>query len=860
MYGSSEPLYIIDGMIIDNSSNNLANIQLSPDQRFQTGNNRLADINPHDVERIEVINGPAAAAIYGSRAANGVVQIFTKKGKNQKPEVTLFSSVNFNQLSNRVEFNEYPFRFGYQFTPNLTSPFERRTMVTTFRPDTLARPPGGPRAIVGRLDTAKYPVTRYDYQDDIFQPAWGTDQHLSIRGGNQELGYFVSASYLNNGGIVRNTGFERYGLQAKVDAQLNKWARLGTGLILSNSQSREMPNSFLQYSPLGAMNHIDNVYNITALDSVEFSWINPMSSIETFEITIDTRRTIGNINLLLTPLKGLTIKGLVGLDTYSQQGFTYQGRMPYVTNLGLFSDGYVSATKLNYSQWSTDLSATYKRDIGRRISSITTAGYAGQYISNIFQAQEGRNLVPFVRTLSAASTFHTVPVDTRSEQTIYGWFIQETLGYNDLLFLTLAGRSDASSAFGSNAGDIFYPKAGLSFSLSETSFWKDLKLSSWFNTIHLRAAYGQAGNLTGIGPYDRFTSYSPTNYYTTGYAWQNRRGNQEIKPEIKTEMELGTDLQFFNGRIFARFNLYKQEIKDLVIPYNWAPSTGNAIILDNLGKMENKGFELMLGGRPVEMKKFQWDISLLYNQNRNQVTELYANAPFIGLDAFNTQGVLVGYPMNTYYGTYLAREENGDLLLSNNLGYLLPQLERGDPVTETPQRVNKQPSGSPVRKVLGDPNPDYTATLINHFRFGQLGLRIQLDRVAGFEVFNWTNIIRNNIGNGKTAEKELRGELPRGWTGALGGQISGPYIAEVAVEDGTYTSLRELTFSYTLKDPKWVKNMELLLSARNLFIFTDYSGFDPQTSTSGQSIVRSIDYSSTPLPRVIQFSIITTFK
>jgi hypothetical protein len=266
----------------------------------------------------------------------------------------------------------------------------------------------------------------------------------------------------------------------------------------------------------------------------------------------------------------------------------------------------------------------------------------------------------------------------------------------------------------------------------------------------------------------------------------------------------------------------------------------------------------MIGGTPIKTSKFSWNISLLVNHVKNRVTDLYTKAPFIGFDAF--QGVLVGQPAGVYNVNYYARNPDGSLLLKNVDGYLLPQAERGDLQKGQLLRDSLgQPRGEPLSKVLGDPNPEYTATLMNEFRYGRWNLRIQIDRVAGFELFNFTQIIRNNIGNGKMAETELRGELTRGWTGAVGGQITGPVIWEEAVQDGSFTRIRECAISYAFMPKKGIRQLECILSGRNLYTFTKYKGYDPETSTAGQSIIRSVDYGSYPIPRVLQFTLVAHF-
>jgi TonB-linked SusC/RagA family outer membrane protein len=869
VFGTSEPLYILDGVIIDNGSQNMVNLSQSPNLKYQTGNNRLVDINPHDIDRIEVLNGPSAAAIYGSRASNGVVQLFSKKGKSGKPMVSFSTSVNHNSLPTRIEVNEYPFRFGMNNTGlEPTRMSDRRTMTTNTRTDTVANPGAGPQATTGKLDTSRYPVKRYDYQDQLFTDSWGTDQYLSVSGGTERTKYFLSGSYMDNKGILRNTGFRKYGLNINLNSELSKWITVSGSMKYSNSKSDEMPNSFAHFSPLGAMNHTDNVFDITQkqpngdLKAVEYSWINPLSAIETFELSTETKRTISNIQFNVKPMDGLNIRAMIGLDTYGQEGFTYQAKYPYPNvPLSNFSDGYVSASKLNYEQWSTDLNASYQTSINKNISSETALGYSGQYFKTNIQSQEGRNLLPFIRTLGAAQNLFTLPVDARSEQNVYGFYLQETIGYENLAFLTLGLRTDRSSAFEQSSGNSLYPKAGISFSLSSIEAWRNSKISNWFNTAHLRLSYGKAGNLTGIGPYDRFNNTGVVNYYGQGgFAVLNRRGNQNIKPEVKTEWETGADMQFLKSRLFIKFNIYRQHIEDIVVNYNWAPSNGYFSALDNLGEMENKGYEIQTGGIPLKTKHIKWETSVLFNRNKNEVTRLYQNAPFIGLDQFNTQGALIGYPIGTYYGTYFARNNDGTLLLNNNRGFLLPQVERGNAVTEEPERKVGQPDGTPVRKVLGDPNPDYTLTWINVINYKNWTFRLQIDRVAGFEVFNWTNVLRDLVGNGKKAEQELRGELTRGWVAAIGGLVNGPVISEAAVQDGSFTRIREASLSYTWNGLEKLGQLEFILSGRNLFNFTSYPGYDPENNTAGQSIVRGTDYFTVPTPRVIQLTLIATFK
>ncbi len=863
VFGSSEPLYIIDGVIVDNSSANVINLNADAQgARIQTGANRLVDINPNDIERIEVINGAAAAAIYGSRASNGVVQIFTKRGRGGKAKVSLVSSLNFNSLRKRLDLNTVPFRFGIPGDTRLTTTGDRLTTIAN-----LTGTAGtGPAALGGRLIEAKYPVTRYDYQDDIFDNSIGTDNHLSVSGGTDRGTYYMSASYLKNDGIIRNTNFQRYGLNVRGDININKWAKVTAGALYTNSRSKDLPNGNNFFSPISTMTIIDNVWNINERDAngnllaVEQVRMNPLSVIETYDLRTETNRSVADLKLNLTPVSGLSIDVTNGFDTYSQIGNTYQARIPYpAVSAAFFPDGYVSYARFNYFQWTLDGVASYKFNLLRDLQSTSSAGYSAQYIKTTYAAQEGRDLIPIVRTIGAAQNLFTLPVDVRTQQSIFGYFFQQTLGYKNKLFLTVAGRFDGSSAFSEDAQSIFYPKASLSYNLSDEDFWSNTKVSNWFNTLKLRASYGKAGNLTGVGPYDRFISYLPITYTGGGFGPRNSIGNEDIRPEIKRELEAGADMQFFKGRLGLQFSVYSQEITDLILPFNIAPSNGATSLVDNIGEMTNKGFELMLTGTPVRANDFRWDASLLFNKNNNEITRLYKNAGFIGLDATGTQGVLEGYPVGVYYINYYARNSDGTLLLRDVNGFKLPQVERGDAATNIPARdANGQPTGTPLRKVIGDPNPDYTATLVNEFAYKNFSLRVQLDRVAGFEVYNWDWITRNNVGNGTLAQKELNGEVPRGWVAAIGGFI-GPRIQEEHVQDGSFTKLREVALSYSLNKLKFAQSMKISLIGRNLVSWDDYVGFDPEINASGQSVIRGNDFGAFPIPRVFQISIITNF-
>lgn len=867
--GSSDPLYIVDGVIVDNSSTNVINLNADAmETSFQAGQNRLVDINPNDIERIEITNGASATATYGSLASNGVVQIFTKRGKKGKPRVNFSTSVMISELRKRLDFNMFPERFGFPGDERLSTTGDRLTMIADLRSadDRAANPGTGPLALAERpLVEETYAVERYDYQDNIFQTALGTDNYISLTGGNGDTDYFASAGYSRNEGILLNTNFQKYGLRFRLNHRFNDLVNISAGANYTNSSSKDMPNGNNFFSPISTMIIIDNVWDITERDElgnlkhVEQQRVNPLSVLETFDITQETNRFIGDLQVGVFPVEGLSLDYKLGVDTYSLVGNTFQPRLPYgPVAASFFPDGYASVATSNVFRANNEWVATYSVDISSNFESTTTAGAQLIYEERKFTRAEGRDLLPFISTIDAAQNFFNNPTETQSEQSIWGYFLQQTFGYRDLLFLTLAGRVDGSSVFGPNERNQFYPKASSSFVLSELGFWDGTFGNAW-NTVKLRASYGEAGNLTVIRPFDRFTVADPVILTDRGgFSPSRRLGQPDIRPERMKEFEVGADMAFLNSRLAFSFTYYRQEIEDLVLEVNIAPSEGGESIIRNSGSMQNNGIELMLTGSPVLTNNFGWDASLIFSTYENELSDIGGGrAGFQVRGGGGTQSAIDGQPLGTFFANYYARNDDGTLLLNPDG---LPQVEKGDDETGTPQRdANGQPVGDPLRRVLGDPNPDYTLSFINDFRYKKLGLRVQFDAVQGFEVYNWNKITSNNVGASPLSEQELRGELPRGWVAAVGGFI-GPRIQEEHVEDGSFIKLREIALTYDLGKVGLFNNIGVALVGRNLFSIDDYTGFDPETNSAGQSSnVRGDDFGNVPIPRTYQLKVSASF-
>ncbi|WP_199748286.1 SusC/RagA family TonB-linked outer membrane protein [Pedobacter sp. KBW01] len=848
---SSEPLYIIDGVIINNSTTRVTNTSGNYDninngiQVGSLGQNRMVDISPADIDHIEVLNGAAAAAIYGSRANAGVIQIFTKRGKSGEPQVSFNTSLTISELRKQIEVNQAPIKFGGSVDA------QTQDILTPTLTNTTA-------------------VTRYNYQDYIFRTGVGTDNSVSVSGGNDNTKFYTSAGYFANQGIIKNTNFRRMNFRANLDQKINNWAKITAGFNYIHSDANEKPDGNSFFSPMNSVTIIGNFHDLFTRDASgnlksvgERGRVNPVSVIEDIKQRQFTNRIIANAGIKLTPVKNLTIDYTMGVDNSIQNGTTYIPPFAYNVSTGFYGggptldpslNGYASAANATTTLFNNELNFTYDAKISDALSSTTQLGGSFQYQKDLFSLLNGRGLAPFVQTVNGASTILTNN-DNRSEFSISGAYLQQNFKYKDHLFVTGAVRVDQSTVFGENNRTQFYPKANVSYVLSSADYWKNLGVSSWWNALKFRAAYGESGNLTGIGAYDRFNVYTPGAITSkTSLTSSSILANTGVKPERQKELEIGTDMSFFNNRLGLTFSWYDKRVKDVLLNVIVAPTIGYSSVLDNIGgTLKNKGIELMLTGVPVKTTDFTWTATLIYNRNRNKIVGSGAQR-LIATNAGAPVSITDGYPVGVFYGTFFARNSDGSLL-TNALG--IPQTELGKQLTSTtydPQRTNGQPSGAVLRKVLGDPNPDYTGSLVNDFTYKKLSLHIQLDAVQGGDIWNADWRTRQGVGNGKVTEAEDLGQLPRGY-------VAGVYnVEEWRIDDGSFVKLREISLSYNIGKVKFVKDLTVNLSGRNLASWDNYKGYDPEVNAGGQStILRNIDFGSVPIPRTFSIGLQARF-
>ena len=850
---SSEPLYIVDGVIINNATNRVTNTSSNYDGgNFvgTIGQSRMVDINPADIERVEVLNGAAAAATYGSRANAGVIQIFTKRGKTGAAKVSFSSTYMSSSLRKKLEVNQAPVKFG--------------------------GPTDGPGALTQDIITAPFAtnttaVKRYDYQDYIFRNASGTDNTISISGGTDKTKYYFGGSYFMNQGIIKNTDFQRFSFRSNIDQTINKWLSMNLGLNYTNSSANEKPDGQSFFSPTNAVTIIGNFHDIQTRDANgniravgERGRINPVSVIEDIKQKQTTSRIISNFGVKMKPIKNLTVDYVMGIDNYAQNGTTYIPPYAYNASPAFFGggltldptqNGYASASTNSFFQINHDVNANYNWNITNNIVSTTQVGYSQQYEKNNYVLLQSRGFAPFIQTVNGGST--VLPgIDDRSEISVTGTYVQQNFKFRNNFFVTGAVRRDGSSVFGRTQRNQTYSKASASYVISSTEFFNSLKIKNVVDLLKVRVAYGESGNLTGIGAYSRFNTYSSNSFLSrSALNSSSILANENVKPERQSEIEYGLDLGMFNNRVNVTLNVYNKKVTDLLINRQLAPTNGFSSLLDNFGSLENRGFEVMLSLVPVQTKDLKWEMTTIYNQNENKALKIGQALTLLSTNAGAPVAIIEGQPIGVFYGTYFARKADGSFI-TNTAG--IPQTARGtqSSVTAPTETLdgNGLPTGAVLRKVIGNPNPKFTGSWVNEVSYKKWSFRAQIDMVSGVDVFNADFRTRQGVGNGKVAQKEIEGSLPRGY-------ISGIYaIEEWRIDKGDYVKLRELSLSYNVGKVAFANNLSINFSGRNLISWDSYNGYDPEVNSGGQStILRGIDFGATPIPRTFSFGIKADF-
>ncbi len=862
--GDNTPLIIVDGVPIDNSVNNISAGD-NPYNQNLTGvneSNRALDINPDDIESVTILKGAAAAALYGSKASNGAIIYTTKRGKAGKGLTIVYSgSVGMDQV------NKLPALQDRWAQGNLNG-----SGVPTYNTATYGPGPsynmltGGTGYSWGPL-ASSIGLPTYDNVGKYFQTGVTTNNNLAVSAGDEKSSVRLSVGNTHQTGIIPDSKLGRTSVRLTADHKANDWFDLGGSVNYTNTQTEKPQNGSnlsgtmlsLLRTPVtfDASNYIFPNGNQRQYFS---SYDNPYFTSNNNPFTDETNRMMGNFFFNVKPCAGFVFTWRTGVDIYhtnNQQIFA-------LSSLGDDNSdglGQINRASIDNRNLYQDIIGKYTKQINENFGLSAMVGYNFQYEQSQTIFTRGRNLLlPNFYNFSNASSLYT----SNSEAYLHSsaTYADVSLDYKRSVYLDVTGRSEWNSAFGVSAKPTFYPKADLSWVFSE-----NVKLPKWFSFGKVRASYASVGKAPS--PYTSKTYY---NVPSIADGWTNGLGfpysgnpaylisatynNPTLKPERTNEMEAGADLRFLDSRVTLDLTVYSRKTTDVLLFEPIAASTGYSTYFTNAAEIDNHGMEIALGLVPVKMKNFSWTIMTNWSKNVSNISQLANGVSKYNIESgFGDPGsyAIVGQPYGTFYGTQWQRNSAGQLLIG----------------------ANGEPQIALNSGVIGNPNPNWLAGITNMFKYKNITFSFLWDIRNGGDIWNGTLQSLNFRGrsgasdarDGANSTYLISGVYAPGALAGMDGKANATRItaqqyfqdyvgqngaAEQVIENGGWVRLRSVNVSYhinisTPEKKSFLQFVEIGASARNLLLFTKYSGVDPETSLTGAgSNINGWDYFNNP--------------
>ena len=794
--GSSEPVYIVDGVIIDNQ-------QTSPNTPAVDAGARAIDINPQDIESMEVLKGPAAAAIYGAVAGNGVIIITTKKGKyNSTERPTKISAAGFYETASPLGSIDLQKEYGQGINGvgGTNAYQEPRAGQTRGTPGVTLS--WGPRLPAG--------AQTFDQLNGIFRRPNTLQQTVSVSGATSFFDYYVGGTFDQNQGVFRNSDLNRNNFRANVGFTLLPGVRYSTSnnYITSQTLIPTVGNSIsgIYLSALRTPPDFDNTRTLEP-DGTQrryAAYDNPIWTQENNSYVSRLSRFIHNSTLSWDIYQDAAtgffagVRGQLGLDRYDQSNIYTLARGARDASFGPAGTGAVLSDPRFDNQLNLEVSATVKYNFTKDIKATLVLGGQSISLRRDLTAASTVDISPFFSQLNAGAT--QIASSAVVESRLVGQFVQLTADIFDRLAVTASVRRDGSSAFGTNQPFAFFPKASFSYNLTQESFMEGLK--GILDNVVIRAAYGESGSPTQPDPYATNFLYGSGGVaapFARG-TWANRLGNtginasaaggatQAITPERLIEREVGVNLGFWNNRINVEANYFTTSVFDIIVLFPVPASTGYNSVLRNAASMTNNGFELSIQGNIINTPELSWNATINYARLNNVVNSLSGAAPillggFAGSAAFINEG----QPFGALQVTGWLRDQNGEVVRSGQTWVqvgpngLMQRNSDGRVISVAPNSPNSRLVtagafgsfdvanngaitglvGAPVQDgqpIFGfaNPFPAYTLSIRNDFRiFKNLTVSILLDGIFGNRVFNGTQGGLINFGTwGATRDRE----------------------------------------------------------------------------------------------------------
>ena len=909
--GGAQPLFVVDGVPIDNQSFSTSNF--NPIDELGTGEisgttqmNRAVDLNAADIESVEILKGPAAGAIYGARAGQGVVLITTKKGRAGQTKYNWRTSLSLDDLSKK-----YPLqtrygqgRFGASALP--CNDINKATCFRSWGPD--LRTAGG---------------TIYDHADEAYDTGVTWDNTMTVSGGTDRTTFYLSLGRLSQEGVFigPNNEFDRTTVRLNASHRLTDRLTVSGNVAYNDTRGefigrgnnvnglqlgllRTPPdfNNFPYLDPTTGLHRSFRLQNPGPLSGSESrGFDNPIFVLNVPANSAKVGRVFGNVNTEWLPTNWLKVNYTLGGDYSNDERLEGAPQASSdVSAGGRVTEGTITNFELDHN-----LAGTATWTLSPAIAGTLTLGQNLSISNNRQLSVVGRTLVAPQPYKLSNTVNRDLPIDIENNIHRESYFGQLTVDLFDQLYLTAAVRNDGSSTFGEQDQRNWFPKGSLAW-----TFTNYLGEQPWVTFGKLRVAYGEAGtepqpyftsDIFNSGsvlltPISQGTGLSPSQGGRGGlYSWIVKAADR-LLPERTKEFETGFDLGLYRDRADVSFTFYNAITSDVILLTPLATSTGYFTQPQNSAEFRNRGYEVALNLRPITTENFGWDVGLQWARNQSLVTQLDA-ATFIPIDGTNTltpyEVAMEGAPVGVFYDFGWVRcglSPNGMSAAVN--GVDLATVCAGQAEGTLYIAANGFPVADPNQRVLGDPNPDWTGSVRTGLRYGKWQVSGLLDIRQGGDIYNGTRGALYSYGTHKDTEQRATctssgctgNEKTFGRNGWFDGPVVGPGAGTAVpigenwyrqglgagpfagnsdgfIEDGSYVKLRELSLGYTL-DNAWVRralgltSLELRVAGRNLKTWTDYTGYDPETNLGGAiQNTRGYDYFNMPQTRSFVFTV-----
>jgi TonB-dependent starch-binding outer membrane protein SusC len=866
----NQPLYVVDGIPITSQSQSTTSAETNP----------LTDINSSDIESIQILKDASASAIYGSRAANGVVLITTKRGKTGKTSFTLGYQTGVSEATNKREWlNTAEYVELFREARNNSATLGIPTSSVTSLENRFTRYAAGNRAAWEDPSSPAYTDTYWE--DEVFRTGGINQIDLSASGGNDKTKFFVSGTWSDQKGILVRNDLERISGRLNLDHQASEKLAIGINFSLTKTDNFRLSddNAFstpMQIVALAPMTPVIDPRTGLVSGALDLStgipngnfptYYNPLIDVFYNDRLTRVYRNLGTFYASYDITPQFKFRSELGYDLLNQHEERYFARESFRNTGQINGSGTDTWTQIfnyttnNFIQYTQSFNEVHNLEavagLSYQQSNRDAASLSGvQFPSNSF------------RELSTAATI-TGATSNETAFSFLSYFARANYKFNNKYLIGLSGRVDGSSRFGEGNKFGFFPAASLGWVITEESF---LSNNSVVEFLKLRASYGLTGNAE-IG------NFAALGLYTGGSGYAGVGGqsplqlpNDNLKWEQTTQTDIGIDFGLFNGRITGEVDYYIKNTSDLLLNVNLPGSSGYSTQIQNIGELENKGFEVVINSENI-VGNFRWSTNVNFSRNRNKITNLNGQV----IEGSFLSRAVEGEPIGIFFGPEYAGVDasNGDAVYFLNRTPSQDELNGGDAyLLENQfgdQYITNNVNIAELVKV-GDPNPDFIAGMTNNFSFKGIDLSILFQGVFGYDVYNGGG--KFMTANGDFFDNQTRDQLDR-WQnpgditnvpqarlfGANGTAESSRYVYEAG-----FVRLKTVTLGYNI--PTSITNRlklsraRVYASAQNLLTFTNYEGWDPEVNadTYASNINQGIDFYSAPQARTITFGVTLGF-